>query len=56
MKDATYSVLLTSSDSTNDDGGTGNAESVLSQFKTATSFKVSHYTAMSSIYWIVKGY
>ena len=56
MKDATYSVLLTSGDSTNDSDGTSNADSVLLQFKTASSFKVSHYAAMTSFFWEVKGY
>lgn len=56
MKDATYTVLLTSGDSTNDSDGTSNADSVLLQFKTATSFKISHYAAMTSVFWEVKGY
>nr|DAL15731.1 MAG TPA_asm: Protein of unknown function (DUF1489) [Caudoviricetes sp.] len=56
MKDATYTVLLTSGDSSNDSDGTSNADSVLLQFKTATSFKISHYTPMTSVYWVVKGY
>lgn len=56
MKDAAYSIFLTSGDSDNDQDGAANTDTVLSRFKTATSFNISHYATLTSVYWIAKGY